>query len=148
MFRGATSLNLDAKGRLAVPSRHREALLAQCAGHLVLTAHPHRCLLLYPQPAWEPIQAKMMALSSFDKQSSALQRLLVGYAEDIEIDNAGRLLVSPSLREFASLEKQTMLVGQGSHFELWNMDAWRAQLELVMAGDEMLLPAELEGFSL
>jgi transcriptional regulator MraZ len=148
MFRGATSLNLDAKGRLAVPSRHREAMLTQCAGHLVLTAHPHRCLLLYPQPAWEPIQAKMMALSSFDKQSSVLQRLLVGYAEDIEMDNAGRLLVSPSLREFAVLEKQVMLVGQGSHFELWNMDAWRAQLELVMSGDEMLLPAELEGFSL
>jgi MraZ protein len=148
MFRGATSLNLDVKGRLAVPSRHREALLTQCAGHLVLTAHPHRCLLLYPQPAWEPIQAKMMALSSFDKQSSALQRLLVGYAEDLEMDSAGRLLVSPSLREFASLEKQVMLVGQGSHFELWNMDAWRSQLELVMSGDEMLLPTELEGFSL
>src|SRR5690606_22104178 len=148
MFRGATSLNLDAKGRLAVPSRHRDALLTQCAGHLVLTAHPHRCLLLYPQPAWEPIQAKMMALSSFDKQSSALQRLLVGYAEDLEMDSAGRLLVSPSLREFATLEKQVMLVGQGSHFELWNMDAWRSQLELVMSGDEMLLPAELEGFSL
>jgi MraZ protein len=148
MFRGATSLNLDAKGRLAVPSKHRDALLAQCAGHLVLTAHPHRCLLLYPQPAWEPIQAKMMALSSFDKQSSALQRLLVGYAEDIEMDSAGRLLVSPVLREFAGLEKQAMLVGQGSHFEVWNMDAWRAQLERVMASDEMMLPAELEGFSL
>jgi len=148
MFRGATSLNLDVKGRLAVPSRHRDALLTHCAGHLVLTAHPHRCLLLYPQLAWEPIQAKMMALSSFDKQSSALQRLLVGYAEDLEMDSAGRLLVSPSLREFATLEKQVMLVGQGSHFELWNMDAWRSQLELVMSGDEMLLPAELEGFSL
>ena len=148
MFRGATSLNLDVKGRLAVPSRHREALLTQCAGHLVLTAHPHRCLLLYPQPAWEPIQAKMMALSSFDKQSSALQRLLVGYAEDLEMDSAGRLLVSPSLREFAALEKQVMLVGQGSHFELWNMEAWRSQLELVMSGDEMILPTELEGFSL
>lgn len=148
MFRGATSLNLDAKGRLAVPSKHRDALQAQCAGHLVLTAHPHRCLLLYPQPAWEPIQAKLMALSSFDKQSSALQRLLVGYAEDIELDSAGRLLVSPALREFSGLEKQAMLVGQGSHFELWNMDAWRAQLERVMAGEEMELPAELEGFSL
>ncbi|MEZ0273165.1 MAG: division/cell wall cluster transcriptional repressor MraZ [Methylophilaceae bacterium] len=148
MFRGATSLNLDAKGRLAVPAKHRDALLAQCAGHLVLTAHPHRCLLLYPQPAWEPIQAKMMALSSFDKQSSALQRLLVGFAEDIELDSAGRLLVSPVLREFAGLEKQAMLVGQGSHFEVWNMDAWRAQLERVMANEEMTLPAELEGFSL
>ena len=148
MFRGATSLNLDVKGRLAVPSKHRDALQAQCAGNLVLTAHPHGCLLLYPQPAWEPIQAKMMALSSFDKQSSALQRLLVGYAEDITLDSAGRLLVSTSLREFAGVEKQAMLVGQGSHFELWNMDAWHAQLERVMSGDEMTLPPELEGFSL
>ena len=148
MFRGATSLNLDAKGRLAVPSKHRDALQAQCAGRLVLTAHPHGCLLLYPQPAWEPIQARMMALSSFDKQSSALQRLLVGYAEDLDLDATGRLLVSPALREFADLEKQTMLVGQGSHFELWNIESWHKQLKQVMTGGDMSLPAELEGFSL
>ena len=148
MFRGVTSLNLDAKGRLAVPSRHRDALFAESAGRVVLTAHPHRCLLLYPQPAWEPIQAKIMSLSSFDRQSSALQRLLVGYAEDIELDSSGRLLVSPALREFIGLEKQAMLVGQGSHFELWSADGWKAQLEKVMAGDGMELPAELEGFSL
>jgi MraZ protein len=146
MFRGATSLNLDAKGRLAVPSRHRDALMNQSAGHLVLTAHPHRCLLLYPQPAWEPIQAKIMSLSSFDRQSSALQRLLVGYAEDMEMDSAGRLLISPALREFAQLEKSAMLVGQGSHFELWSMESWKAQLEQVMDVDS--LPTELEGFSL
>lgn len=148
MFRGATSLNIDAKGRLAVPSRHRDALLTQSAGHLVLTAHPHRCLLLYPQPAWEPLQAKIMSLSSFDRQSSALQRLMVGYAEDMEMDSAGRLLISPALRDFAQLEKQIMLVGQGSHFELWGMEAWKAQLARVMADEELALPAELEGFSL
>lgn len=148
MFRGATSLNLDAKGRLAVPSRHREALMSQSAGRLVLTAHPHGCLLLYPQPAWEPIQAKLTSLSSFNKQSSALQRLLVGHAEDLEMDSAGRLLVSPTLREFAKLDKQAMLVGQGSHFELWNMEAWKAQLAGVMTGDDVSLPDELEGFSL
>lgn len=148
MFRGATSLSLDAKSRLAVPTRHRESLQLQCAGSLVLTAHPHRCLLLYPQPAWEPIQAKMMALSSFDKQSSALQRLLVGFAEDVTMDTAGRMLVSPVLREFAGLDKEVMLVGQGSHFELWNMDAWRAQLAQVMHDDSFIMPTELEGFSL
>lgn len=148
MFRGATSLNLDAKSRLVVPTKHREALQLECAGSLVLTAHPHRCLLLYPQPAWEPIQAKMMALSSFDKQSSALQRLLVGFAEDINLDSAGRMLVSPVLREFAGLDKEVMLVGQGSHFELWGMAAWRSQLEQVMQSDSFSMPAELEGFSL
>jgi MraZ protein len=148
MFRGATSLSLDAKSRLAVPTKHREALQLQCAGSLVLTAHPHRCLLLYPQPAWEPIQAKMMALSSFDKQSSALQRLLVGFAEDVSLDSAGRMLVSNVLREFAGLDKDVMLVGQGSHFELWNIEAWRAQLEQVMQSESFAMPTELEGFSL
>lgn len=148
MFRGTTNLSMDVKGRLAVPAKHREALLAQGLGKVVLTAHPHGCLLLYPQPAWEPIEAKMMALSSFDKQSSGLQRLLVGYAEDIELDSAGRLLVSPTLREFAGLEKEVMLVGQGSHFEMWNLEAWRKQLDSVLGGDGIEMPAELEGFSL
>lgn len=148
MFRGATSLNLDAKGRLTLPTKHREAMALECAGNLVLTAHPHRCLLLYPQPAWEPIQAKISALSSFDKQSSGLQRLLVGFAEDVALDGAGRLLVSPELRDFAALSKEVMLVGQGSHFELWSKDAWRVQLEQVMQADSFEMPKELEGFSL
>ena len=148
MFRGATSLSLDAKNRLAVPTKHREALQLNCAGNLVLTAHPHRCLLLYPQAAWEPIQTKMMALSSFDKQSSSLQRLLVGFAEDIALDGAGRILVSPVLREFATLDKEVMLVGQGSHFEIWDMVAWRKQLSQVLESGDFAMPTELEGFSL
>ncbi len=144
MFRGTTNLSMDAKGRLAVPARHRDALLTK----VVLTAHPHGCLLLYPQPAWEPIEAKLMSLSSFDKQSSGLQRLLVGYAEDMELDSAGRMLVSPTLREFAKLEKEVMLVGQGSHFEMWHMEAWRKQLEQLTGGEGIEMPVELEGFSL
>jgi len=104
--------------------------------------------LLYPQPAWEPIQAKMMALSSFDPKSSALQRLLVGFAEDISLDAAGRMLVSPVLRDFAGLSKEVMLVGQGTHFELWSLEAWRAQLEKAMQAESFEMPSELEGFSL
>ena len=148
MFRGATSLSLDAKGRLVVPTRYRDVLLAESSGRVVLTAHPHRCLLLYAQPAWEPIQAKLMSLSSFDRQSSALQRLLVGHAEDLDLDGSGRLLVSPVLREFAGLDKQVMLVGQGSHFELWSMENWKTQMDKTLPGDSMEMPAELEGFSL
>ena len=148
MFRGATALNLDAKGRLAVPAKHRDALTVQSGGRLVLTAHPHRCLLLYPQSAWEPIQEKVMSLPSLDKQASLLQRLLVGFAEDIEMDNAGRVLVSPVLREFATLEKQVMLVGQGSHYELWSLEGWRAQLDEALTQGDQVLPMEMGNFSL
>ena len=148
MFRGATSLSLDAKSRLAIPSRHRDALAAEADGRVVLTAHPHRCLLLYPQPAWEPIQARVMSLSSFDPHSSALQRILVGHAEDIDLDSSGRVLISSVLREVAGLDKQVMLVGQGSHFEIWSMENWKSQMEKSLTGASMNLPAELEGFSL
>lgn len=148
MFRGATHLSMDAKYRLAVPAKHRDALLTQGAGNMVLTAHPHRCLLLYPQPAWAPIEAKINSLSSFNPQTSVYQRMMVGQAEDITLDSTGRLLVSPVLRAFASLDKDVMFVGQGSHFELWDMAAWNKQLETLMGGDGFEMPAELEGFSL
>ncbi len=147
MFRGATLLSMDAKYRLAVPAKHRDALLAQSAGNLILTAHPHRCLLLYPQPAWAPIEAKINGLSSFNPQTSAYQRMMVGQAEDLTLDSAGRLLVSSVLRDFAKLDKDVMFVGQGSHFELWNLDAWNKQLG-ILTSDGAEMPAELEGFSL
>ena len=148
MFRGANLLNIDAKGRMAMPTKHREDLLTQSSGDLVITAHPHGCLLIYPKMAWEPIQSKIMALSSFDKKSSALQRLLVGYAEDISLDTAGRLLLSQELREFAKVDKQAMLVGQGSHFELWDKEAWDQQMQNATKQEASTMPIELEGFSL
>jgi MraZ protein len=89
-----------------------------------------------------------MALSSFDKKSSALQRLLVGYAEDISLDTAGRLLLSQVLREFAKVERQAMLVGQGSHFELWDKEAWDLQIQNATEQEASSMPIELEGFSL
>ena len=90
VFRGVAQLNLDSKGRLAVPSRFRDALTARCSGNLVLTADSDRCLLIYPLPDWEPIEQKLMALSSFNAQIRELQRRLVGYAEDVVIDATGR----------------------------------------------------------
>lgn len=148
MFQGATELNLDAKGRLTVPTGHRDVLLAQAEGRLVLTAHPHRCLLLYPRPAWEPISAQIMRYSSLERQTSMVQRLLVGFAKDVLMDAAGRLLVPPELRRFASFEKQVVLVGQGSHFEVWSMQAWEKQIEQIVAQGDSLLPPGMESFSL
>ncbi|MDR1709510.1 MAG: division/cell wall cluster transcriptional repressor MraZ [Candidatus Accumulibacter sp.] len=129
MFQGATALNLDAKGRLAIPARHRDSLVAISDGQLVLTAHPDRCLLLYPAPAWEPIRDKLLAAPSFNAHATSLKRLLVGYALDESLDSAGRLLIAPELRAFARLEKQIRLVGQGSHFEIWDEGGWMRQME-------------------
>src|SRR5690606_20523679 len=148
MFQGASELNLDAKGRLAVPTGHRELLLAQAEGRLVATAHPHRCLLLYPRPAWEPISVQIMSYSSLERQTSMVQRLLVGFAKDVDMDAAGRILISPELRRFASLERQVALVGQGSHFEIWNLPDWEKQIEQIVAQGDDLLPPGMEKFSL
>ena len=113
MFQGAAALSLDAKGRLAIPARHRDALAVE-NGQVVLTAHPHGCLLVYPVPAWTPIRDKVLAAPSLDPLSAQLKRLLVGFAQEEALDAAGRVLVAPSLRQFARLEKQVWLVGQGS----------------------------------
>ncbi|MHB1300991.1 MAG: division/cell wall cluster transcriptional repressor MraZ [Burkholderiales bacterium] len=145
MFHGSTQLNLDSKGRLAIPAKYKDALMASCAGRLVVTADPDRCLLVYPQQEWEPIQKKLMGLSSFNPKTRALQRLLVGYAEGVEMDGAGRILLPSTLREYAGLEKRVVLAGQGNRLELWEEAAWFGQ---AVGSLEEGIPAELEGFSL
>lgn len=148
MFRGVAHLSLDSKGRLAIPSRYREELLTRCARRLVITADFDKCLLLYPLPDWEPIQQKLMGLSSLNPRIRDLQRQLIGYAEDIEMDAAGRVLISPALREFAALEKNVVLLGQGNKFELWDKQKWEQALERSTGFGDGNLPPELEGFSL
>ncbi|MBK8019717.1 MAG: division/cell wall cluster transcriptional repressor MraZ [Betaproteobacteria bacterium] len=147
VFQGAAELSLDAKGRLAIPTKHRDGSQSSSDRKLVLTAHPHRCLLLYPADAWTPNRTRIMGFSSFDPQSALWKRLLVGYAEEMELDAAGRVLISPALRKFAGIERQVMMVGQGSHFEIWDVAAWEAQLAR-LDGESNALPAGLENFSL
>jgi len=147
-FRGVTELVLDAKGRLAVPARHRETLAATGESRLVVTADPSRCLLVYPRRVWEPIQERLMSLSGFNDRLRALQRLLVGHADDAEIDSSGRILLSPALRGFARLERDVVLVGQGHRFELWNAPEWQAQTAQAIAFDAGGLPPELDGFTI
>ena len=148
-FQGATALTLDAKGRLAIPSRHRDALMAASGGQLVLTAHPHGCLLLYPAPSWEPIRDKILKASSFDPRSAALKRMLVGNALDMELDSAGRLLVAPELRQHAKLDKAVRFVGLGAFFELWSEEGWLRQNEAAQAAlDGHQPPAGFEDIAL
>ena len=148
MFRGVAQLNLDSKGRLAVPSRFHDAIAARCSGNLIITADSDRCLLIYPLPDWEPIEQRLMSLSSFNAQIRELQRRLVGYAENVVMDATGRILVPPALRHFAQLEKAVVLVGQGAKFELWNKDSWEQRMEQGGGFGPGGLPPELEGFSL
>ncbi len=148
MFRGVSTVSLDSKGRVVVPARYRDALLAVAGGRVVVTADPGRCLLLYPLPEWEPIEKKLTGLSGFNPQIRALQRLLVGHAHELDMDAAGRILLPPMLRQFAGLEKSVVLVGQGAKLEMWNEERWQDEVDQALAFNNGQMPPELEGFTL
>lgn len=157
MFRGSTQLALDGKGRLSIPAKYRERLMARCGGHVILTADPtNGCLLLYPYPEWEIIERQINELRGMDAVTRQLKMLVVGSAEELELDGAGRILVPPMLRKYAKLEKDVVLVGQDKKFALWSEPAWQALFEQAAQLPEMLndavrsgsLPEELKGFSL
>ncbi len=134
MLRGAHAITLDAKGRLAIPTRFRDWLREECDGQLVCTIDiNHPCLLLFPLTEWEEIERRLRQLSSLNQQERRLQRLLLGYASECELDGNGRLLVPAPLREHAGLEKETMLVGQLNKFEIWSQAQWRLQIESDLA---------------
>ncbi|WP_218354106.1 division/cell wall cluster transcriptional repressor MraZ [Alteromonas lipotrueiana] len=133
MFRGANAINLDAKGRLAIPTKYRQPLLDDCNGQLVCTADTQQCcLLLYPLPEWEEIELKLSKFSSTIPAERRLQRLLLGYATEGEMDKSGRFLLSSPLRERANLNKEIMLVGQLNKLEIWDADIWARQVEADM----------------
>jgi MraZ protein len=127
LFRGVSALNLDAKGRIAIPTRYRERLVETCASELVITVDKDRCLLIYPKPIWLDIEEKLKKLPSFDEASRNLQRLYIGNAHDIDMDGQGRILLPQELRKFANLDKKVALVGQINKFELWDEDTWNAR---------------------
>jgi MraZ protein len=124
MFRGATKITVDDKGRVVVPTRHRRLLSAPGEGRVVVTVDTDECLLVYPAPDWEPIEEKLMALPTFDARSRRIQRLMVGHAEEIEIDSHGRISLSSELREFAGITRAAWIVGQGNRLEIWDEGRW------------------------
>ena len=149
MFRGATKVTLDAKGRLAIPTRYRERIATRCDGQLVATLDRDHCLLIYPLPDWEEIERKLVRLPSLQKRSREMQRIMLGYATEVEVDGAGRILLSRELREVAGLERTAMLIGQGHKFELWNEERWNAiRDDWLNADDDGDLPPERESLSL
>ena len=148
LFRGINSLSIDAKGRMAIPSRYRKYLQAFCDGELIITIDPEHCLLIYPLPEWEVIEQKLNALPTLNKQVRKLQRLLIGHATEVQIDNNGRILVPSTLRAFAGVEKKVVLVGQGNKFELWDEVTWNQCREEWLEESIEGLPPELGSLSL
>lgn len=130
MFRGEYSLSLDAKGRLAIPSRYRERLAEVCGGKLIVTISlMERCLVAYPFQRWQRIEDDLKSLPALDDQAQAITHLLIGHAADCDMDSHGRILLSQPLRDFAGLDKRTMMVGMGDKFELWDETHWGTRRE-------------------
>jgi MraZ protein len=150
MFRGATKITLDDKGRMVMPTRYREQIFDLAQGKLVVTVDRDQCLLIYPLPEWEQIERKLMSLPSLNATARRLQRLMVGHATDLPLDGHGRLLLPPELREFAKLERHGMLIGQGNRFELWDEARWNERRDAWLANQDAVsdLPSELESLSL
>jgi MraZ protein len=136
MYLGSNAISMDAKGRLAIPAKVRDSLLSECGGRIVVTAHTEeRCLLIYPEQQWQQLLPKIESLPNINRKSAKMQRILIGYATPLEIDEStGRILLPPTLRDYAGLEKQLMLVGQSKKLELWSEQEWFKYLDA--AGDD------------
>lgn len=148
MFGGVSLLNLDNKGRLAIPARYREILLKNFGSVLVATFEAKNHLLIYPESQWQLIEKKLVALPAGNPALKAYQRLVLGHAETLEMDGAGRILIQTGLREIVFLEKAVALVGMGNRFELWNATDWKVITEDALTIDRKLLNDALGEFSL
>jgi MraZ protein len=124
VFQGASSISLDAKGRLSVPTRHRDVLSGVAQGQLTITKHPHGCLMVFPRPEWEAFRARVVALPM---SAQWWKRIFLGNAMDVDMDGTGRILISPELREGAGISRDTLLLGMGNHFELWDKATYDAK---------------------
>jgi MraZ protein len=128
MFRGISNLNIDAKGRVAIPVRYRDSIAANASGEMVITVdHTDRCLLLYPMDQWMKVEQVLMGLPNMNRSVRNMQRLVLGHASEVELDSQGRVRLSLPLREYANLQKKSVLIGQANKFELWDVDTWNIQ---------------------
>ncbi|MFN2287280.1 MAG: division/cell wall cluster transcriptional repressor MraZ [Chromatocurvus sp.] len=151
MFRGVQHINMDAKGRLAMPARQREPLAEMCGGRVVVTIDTQAtCLVVYPLPEWERFESEVQALPAMKPAIRRFQRLTLGYATDLDLDANGRMLLPQSLREYAQLDKKLVLVGQGNKLELWSEALWFAERDqaLLESGNDAELPEELMSLTL
>lgn len=152
MFRGASSLSMDDKGRFAVPTKYRDTLLSEDLGTVICTiALNEPCLWLYPLAQWQDIEERLAKVSNMNPRARRMQRMLLGNATEYQLDKNGRILLAPSLRAHADLGKKIMLVGLMNKFEIWDEERWHEQMrqdtEIERLGEFESTP-DLDNFSL
>lgn len=123
MFLGQYAHTVDAKGRIFVPAKYREAL----GDTFVITRSTAKCLTVYPMSEWEKFTAKIEELPQ--AQAAKIRRFLFGNASDVTVDAQGRVGIAQNLREYAGIEKNAVVLGLGSYLEIWAEDAWKAESE-------------------
>lgn len=136
MFSGASQINVDVKGRLAIPTKYRENIARACEGTMVITLAPTGDnLWMYPQPVWEDIMRKLVELPSEDAASERLRQILIGFADEVKMDGSGRVLIGKALRDRAGITKETWLIGQGNKFLVWQAAVWEQRLDVMCNAD-------------
>ncbi|MCB1877318.1 MAG: division/cell wall cluster transcriptional repressor MraZ [Chromatiales bacterium] len=146
MFRGRKDLSLDGKGRITMPAKYRERMLAVAGGSMVITIDPSKCLLIYPLPMWEEVEAKLAAVATQHEANRKFTRFIVHNAEEVEMDAQGRFVIPPLLRQYAKLDKKVVMAGAINKIELWDEARYlEQQLDWPDAAD---LPPEIAGFAL
>ena len=143
MFQGETAITIDDKGRLAVPTAHRDVVAREAGNRLVVTYNPFDAgsLYLYPQPVWERVRDQVNALPRSKSRNRMLQLKLVGAAAFVEPDGSGRISIPASHRSAVGIEKRAVLLGMGDKFELWSEQAHHAQIRQTLGdadvGDDL-----------
>jgi len=138
MFQGETAITVDDKGRMAIPTAYRDEV-ARGGNRLVVTYNPYEagCLWLYPEAEWQRVRDQVNALPNAKRVHRNLQLKLVGAATLVEPDGNGRIVLPPTHRNAAGLEKKVVLLGMGSKFELWSEQAHAAQVQSTIGEDEV-----------
>jgi MraZ protein len=126
MFRGSSYHTLDAKGRLIIPARFREVIRAD--GHdSVVVSRMDSCLLAYPFEEWQQLENKIMSQVDKSENMRRFRRVFIGGAHECNCDKQDRILIPPTLREYAGLDKEIVLVGVLDHFEIWSREGWDSE---------------------
>jgi MraZ protein len=130
MFSGNSSINIDSKGRIAIPAKYRDRLVELCEGKIVITRDPiESCLLVYTKTDWQEFARKLSKLSDMKPAERTVKRRYLGNAEECELDKNGRVVLPGQLRKDVNLDKAIRIVGQGNKLEIWAEDVWIAKEE-------------------